>query len=201
MILKNYQIYAGFEYTLVLFPITLLFFFSLTGCPSQVPYNQSDSSQRVQPAAGPHQTEDDFIPGVRQPSWTMTEYVFYNKTSFPIHISGDSSSGGVFLHPEECTYIQRPNWIQFMKITHASPSKQQICGGSECFNKKREALLHNYGDFERDTNSPVPYLESYAIVDSNEVFEALVSPVPSDSSQKSYWTRQCKSLSSPIHVK
>ena len=64
--------------------------------------------------------------------------------------------------------------------------------------KQQNAFLRSYSDFERDRRSQISYLEFYNIVDANEVFEVVDSPVPADSSQKSYWMRQCKSLSSPI---
>ena len=186
MLWKNYKNYTGLKHTFILLPVVLIFTLALTACPSQVPH---------------HQNLNDRLrgPGEPQPTWTITEYIFHNRTNSQISISGDSRFGSVFLHINECVYIEDANWLMFMRISMVKAGKRQLCESSECADKRRKALqrYNSFGDFKRDNRSTVPYLEFYDIVDTNEIFEIIRSPASATSAQKDHWMRQCKPLSSP----
>ena len=155
--------------------LILIFFLTLTGCPSG---NKTTNT----------------TPGVSAPAWTQTEYIFQNKTNGQISIINHPRK--VILNVNECVIFEHLSTsLDSAKFTKAG--KGQLCGDSygSCSDKlKTSQNAGNYKNFKRDTSSKQSYMEIYNIVDSDHLFETVGTPF-TDSSQKNPWFARCKSTS------
>ena len=201
MIPKNPQNYKtpiermpGFLSILWVFCFLLTAF--LTGCPFQ----KSSTPNKDRTQQEENSNAEESPAGMPAPVWTQTEYVFQNKTNGQISIIDPGKSKFV-LNINECVYIEHLTFhLAYRQIAKAG--EELICGNPcsnpyercEYVNCSDKLKAADYGVSKRDKDSKVPYLEIYNIVDTDHIFKAeMDSPIPANSSQKTYWKERCKS--------
>ena len=202
MIPKNPQNYkTPIERILGFLSILWIFCFLLiaSGCPFQK--SSTPNKDRIQQeGSSSHSSTKESPTGMPAPTWTQTEYVFQNKTNGQISIIEPGKSK-IVLNTNECVYIEHLTFhLANRQIAKAGAGL--ICGNPcsnpyercEYVNCSDKLKAAGYGVSKSNKDSQMPYLEIYNIVDTDHIFKTgMDSPIPINSSQKTYWKDRCKS--------